>query len=99
MKVKYAGLGVRFVANIIDLIILQIVTYSIYSLFQTKTDEEVILEYVNSSASEMVMQVFAGAIISVLIVSFFIASKYQATPGKILMSLKVVDVNLKKIGF
>ena len=83
-QIKIASLGKRFLAFIIDMIIISIIAGIISAFVPELTDEEM-----------GGLAVFLG-----LCIYFpFFTSIWQATPGKMAMKIKVVDTNLKKASF
>ncbi len=77
----YAGFWRRALANIIDMIILMIISAVLFSLIQTT----------------IIVQDFISQIIMAIYTIFFIASHYQATPGKKLLKIKINSADAKKL--
>ena len=88
---KYAGFWHRFLAGIIDLIILYVGTFVVSLLL-------------SSFSSDLAIIIFAGAnafgfIISLFYYVLFQSSSKQATPGMMALGIKIYDNNLQRVGF
>lgn len=77
----YAGFWRRALANIIDMIILMIISAVLFSLIQTT----------------ITVQNFINPIIMGIYIIYFIASHHQATPGKKLLKIKINSADAKKL--
>jgi uncharacterized RDD family membrane protein YckC len=91
---QYASFGIRLVASIIDNLIVIVPAFIIGGLIGfwgvlTGDPESM---YVLKAQ-------FVGFILNILYEALFLSSSWQATPGKRLMGLKVVDVNFQPISF
>ncbi len=84
-NVKYAGFWVRFIAILVDGIIVGIVFSLVTSLFNIPKDSGLIN--------------LASTIVGWLYFALMQSSDKQATLGKTLFNIKVVDSNLKRISF
>ncbi len=78
---NYAGFWRRAIANIIDMAILTIVSIALFSIIQTTN----------------LIQDLTGQIIMAIYFIGFIASHYQATPGKILLKIKIESSDKDKL--
>jgi uncharacterized RDD family membrane protein YckC len=91
---QYASFGIRLVASIIDNLIVIVPAFIIGGLIGfwgvlTGDPESM---YVLKAQ-------FVGFILNILYEALFLSSSWQATPGKRLMGLKVVDVNFQPLSF
>jgi uncharacterized RDD family membrane protein YckC len=104
-NVEYAGFGIRLLAWLVDflvLLFLSFITALISGFFIA-----FILVYVSivSTDSSIVTFLrdfvpgFIGFSVNLLYFTLFWSSKFQGTPGKILLGLKIVDVNGNKISY
>ena len=90
-KQRYAGFWHRFLAGIIDLVILYVGIF--------------VVSYVLSSfSSDLAMIIFMGAnafgfIISLFYFVLFQSSSKQATPGMMILKIKIYDERLQRVGF
>ncbi len=88
---RYAGFWHRFLAGVIDLIILYLVTF--------------IAAFVLSAiSSELALIIFTGAslfsfIISLLYYVLFQSSSKQATPGMMILKIKIYNESFQRVGF
>ncbi len=90
LKVTYAGLGIRSIATFIDLVI----------VFILLLIPEMFLFSFNFSDFDLnIYRLLIGFGSWVFYYSTFESSVYQATPGKIMLKLKVVDLFGKSISF
>jgi len=108
---KYAGFWLRFVAYIIDYIVIQVlqsfVILPILGLFGLNflsgnfsfndPSEEEIIAMIIAFASAMSAAITLSIIIQVLYYTIMEASKYQGTLGKMALGLKVTDMNGKPL--
>jgi uncharacterized RDD family membrane protein YckC len=109
-SVEYAGFGIRLLAWLIDLLVLLFFLRFIIALisyFFSYFFIAFILIYVSivSADSSIVrflsdfIGVFIGFSVTLLYFTLFWSSKFQGTPGKIVLGLKIVDVNGNKISY
>lgn len=94
-KTEFAGFWKRFAAGILDniiylvgLIVIGIVLFGVGSLLPEMLRGFVILLFI---------LVFVAS--QWLYFALFECSKYQATPGKLILGIKVTDLNGNRIGF
>lgn len=97
-NVKYVGFWVRFVAQLIDTIVCLVIfaiPYTVMMVF------ELIFYWSSDDPSEIFM--IASTVVAVLVFwlyeSIFISSKYMATPGKMLLKIKVADEEGNRVSF
>ncbi|HRX85191.1 MAG TPA: RDD family protein, partial [Phycisphaerae bacterium] len=94
--VRYASFGARAAAAFVDFVILQIVSSIINAVFLgvllSKLDTTTIL-------IATIVPLVLDAAFTMLYSVWLESSKWQATPGKMLMHLKVVDVEGRRISF
>ncbi len=107
----YAGFWWRFIAVIIDSIIISIVQgifvipllgvvgISMATFPENGNFDSESLPYLIALFSSMSMLYLISFGIGWLYYAFFESSKYQATPGKIMLNIKVTDMEGEKIGF
>jgi len=98
----YGGFWMRFLAYFVDIVLLRVITflltfgtgvlmYLAYSQYVEILSEQIwIIELVGGIVS---------LIVSWLYFAFFNSSKYQATPGKMICKLKIVDREYNRISF
>ena len=89
---KYAGFWNRFLAGIIDTLVLIIFSLLIYAysyLFITTNNEEILVIIENA----------ISPILSFLYFVLFQGSSMQGTPGMIAMKIKIYDEQFNKVGF
>jgi len=93
-NVEYAGFGIRFLAWLIDFFILSFLSFIIGFIFGG-------FAYLIgwSGASVDLVAYFLGLVTGLLYLTLFWSSSFQGTPGKILLGLKIVDVNGNKISY
>jgi len=96
--VWYAGFWVRLVAFIIDAILILIIfsvtillPWMLYALYYVKNTNDL-------HSLDIPISV-GGTFEGWLYESIFLSSKYMATPGKMLLGLKVTDMNGNRITF
>ena len=94
--VQYAGFGARAGAAVIDMIIMQVVTMLINALFiamllRNMTDGSVFLATVGP--------LIVGGAFAMFYTVWLESSPWQATLGKRMLGLKVVDVQGRRISF
>lgn len=107
----YAGFWWRFLAFIIDAIIIGFVQgifimpllgflgLSMAAFPDSGTMDQDSIPYIIAMAGSMSMLYIVSLGISWLYYAFFESSKYQGTPGKIMLNLKVTDMEGNEIGF
>ncbi|WP_071459267.1 RDD family protein [Bacillus massilinigeriensis] len=107
----YGGFWIRFAANLIDGIILGIPLSIIgfFLLFVVAGDpaildkefvsEEMVIQYVMSILLSVLLFYVIAVIVSVGYYAGMHSSKIQGTVGKMLLGLKVTDINGKRISF
>ena len=88
---KYAGFWHRFLAGIIDLIILYAGTFVVSLLLSSFSSDLAMILFVGANAF--------GFIISLFYYALFQSSSKQATPGMIALGIKICDNNLQRVGF
>ena len=108
-RISYAGFWKRFVAYIIDEIILSaagfVVVLSIGALFGLSFlsafsgDSESTVPLIVAAASAIIMAVLAMMVVGWLYYALMEASVNQATLGKIALGIKVTDLNGNRISF
>jgi uncharacterized RDD family membrane protein YckC len=112
---NYAGFWLRFVAYIIDYIIIQILqSFLIFPLFAmlgfgfATASFNWDFDYMSDEELFALIAAFVGAMGTIIVVSLIIqilyyalmeASKYQATLGKLALGLKVTDLNGEPLDF
>jgi len=104
-NVEYAGFGIRLLAWLIDSLVLLFLSFIIV-LFSSFFIGFIII-YVSvvpqHSSIVKLLSSFIGVFIGFSVnLSYFIlywSSKFQGTPGKILLGLKIVDANGNKISY
>jgi len=90
LKVSYAGLGLRTMALIIDLVIVISVVLLINMII---FPSNLIIKDLT------IFKVLIGILIWIFYNGFYESSAYQATIGKLIFKLKVIDLYGKPIGF
>jgi uncharacterized RDD family membrane protein YckC len=107
----YAGFWWRFLALIIDSIIIGIVQsifimpllgflgLSLASFPESGSMDQESIPYLIAMAGSMSMLYIVSFGIGWLYYAFFESSKYQGTPGKIMLNIKVTDMEGNQIGF
>lgn len=113
MNTNYAGFWLRFVAYIIDIIIVYVVQSFIFipvfglmgisfasnaGDMQNMSDAEA-MGMIGSMMAVMGTTILLATAISILYWTLMESSKYQATVGKIALGLKVTDVDGKNLDF
>ena len=96
-KQKYAGFWWRFLAGIIDLVILYIVIF----ILGFMTGYIFLIDYMDVETyfyTQWLMNIVSG-IISFLYYVLFQMSQNQATPGMRIIGIKIYDENLQRVGF
>ena len=107
---NYAGFWLRFVAVIIDGIIIGIVQFVVLAPILAAIGIGVSEDISSAAESDpialaaKIMAVFStvgliGQVVNVLYYSFMESSKYQATIGKLALGLIVTDMNGEKLDF
>ena len=96
--VKFSGFWVRLVALMIDNVIVIILSFIPAFVFG-------LMGGLMTTRNEFISTIFPLILYAVIIIGMacyfaaFYASKYQATPGKMLFGIKVVDKNGERISF
>jgi len=90
LKVQYASIGVRIIAFILDLII--VFTF----LLVLDMTGKIFNIFINHDALQVIISV---ALIWLLYNGIFESSKYQATIGKMILRIKVVDIQGRRLHF
>lgn len=110
-NVKYAGFWIRFVAYVLDYLILSVATsvlilpalaifgFSMAMPFMNGHNDEDILYALPALFSFIAYCYFMALITYWLYFAFFNSSKMQATPGKMAVGIKVTDYNYKRLTF
>lgn len=107
---NYAGFWLRFVAAIIDGIIIGILQFVVIAPILAAIGIGVSSDIANSSEADalaLVAKITAlfgavgliGQVVNVLYFSFMESSKFQATIGKLALGLIVTDINGEKLDF
>lgn len=103
----YAGFVIRLVAYLIDSLILGVIGFVIMipaaiiyiaAIFMSSSDEPNIAMLM-IALIVIFISVLVEVVMMVVYSAWFESSKYQGTPGKILLKLKVVDEWGNRIGF
>lgn len=103
---KYAGFLVRLIAYVIDCIILGIICSVLVIpmifvfmgiAFLMPMDSEPNAIVILIMISLMLITALAEIVVTMLYFSWFTSSKYMGTPGKILLKLKVTDLEGNRI--
>lgn len=90
LNVKYAGLGSRTLATLVDLIILSSIMLIIDSFMYS---------FINMSTYSTIIRILIALFVWVVYNGIFESSVLQATLGKKMLNLKVVDLYGEKISF
>ncbi len=90
LKVKYAGLGLRMIAILIDLIVLSSIMLIIDSFMYS---------FISISLYSNIIRILIAMIVWVVYNGIFESSVLQATLGKKMLNLKVIDLYGNKISF
>jgi len=85
---SYAGFWVRFVAHLIDTVVLWAVLVSLYIFF-----------YLAAGEAGSIVALSLYAIVSLFYEGYFLSRNWFATPGKRAMRLQVVDESHQHISF
>jgi uncharacterized RDD family membrane protein YckC len=88
-EVRYAGFWDRFVAFLLDMLLLVGFMIVLNAAIETVTP--------NSSAADRLS--FAALLLGCVYFAAFESSPWQGTPGKRLLRIKVVDLHLQPVGF
>lgn len=100
---KYAGFWIRFAASLIDGIIIGIpicIIAFILGIFSMATATDVNTDVYEQSQIILIIFLYVGAfMISVLYYAGMHASKWQGTLGKMIVGIKVTDLNGRRISF
>lgn len=98
----YAGFWKRFAAFIIDNVILNIVNYAILTVMGANPNTIPQEAYATMGPAVLVKMLVAMCITTVIYFVYFAAfeaSSLMATPGKLALGIKVVDMNGQKLSF
>ena len=105
-NVEYAGFGIRLLAWLIDLLVLLFFLRFIIALISDFFIAFIFIYVSIVSADSSIVRflsdfvgVFIGFSVTLLYFILFWSSKFQGTPGKIVLGLKIVDVNGNKISY
>ena len=105
-NVEYAGFGIRLLAWLIDLLVLLFFLRFIIALISDFFITFIFIYVSIVSADSSIVRflsdfigVFIGFSVTLLYFTLFWSSKFQGTPGKIVLGLKIVDVNGNKISY
>jgi len=96
---KYAGFWVRAVALIIDTIILAPLAWIFYLIQAAIVGANVANETYSALLIEYVLYLIFSMLAYCIYFAAFESSKWQATPGKRLLSLKVTDLHAGRVSF
>ena len=88
IRIKYANVGRRITAGLIDTFIFGMLYQGLEILYEKKMGTTHIFQF------EVIL-----SLIIFLAVSFLTSSVHQGTPGKILLKIKVTDLQGKRISF
>lgn len=103
---KYAGFLVRLIAYIIDCMILGVICVVLVIPvlavimamgFMTPAGSEPNMSIILIAIALMLITAVAEVLVTMLYFSWFTSSKYMGTPGKILLKLKVTDLDGNRI--
>jgi len=104
-NVEYAGFGIRLLAWLIDFLVLLFLSFIIALISGFFIAFLLIYVSIVSADSSIVRFLsdfiggFIGFSVTLLYFTLFWSSKFQGTPGKIVLGLKIVDVNGNKISY
>jgi len=104
-NVEYAGFGIRLLAWLIDFLVLLFLSFIIGLISGFFIAFLLIYVSIISADSSIVTSLsnfisgFIGFSVNLLYFTLFWSSKFQGTPGKILLGLKIVDANGNKISY
>ena len=104
-NVEYAGFGIRLLAWLIDFLVLLFLSFIIALISGFFIAFLLIYVSIVSADSSIVRFLsdfiggFIGFSVNLLYFTLFWSSKFQGTPGKILLGLKIVDANGNKISY
>jgi len=104
-NVEYAGFGIRLLAWLIDFLVLLFLSFIIGLISGFFIAFLLIYVSIVSADSSIVTSLsnfisgFIGFSVNLLYFTLFWSSKFQGTPGKILLGLKIVDANGNKISY
>ena len=105
-NVEYAGFGIRLLAWLIDLLVLLFFLRFIIALISDFFIAFIFIYVSIVSADSSIVRFlsdfiggFIGFSVTLLYFTLFWSSKFQGTPGKIVLGLKIVDVNGNKISY
>lgn len=95
-KLRYATFGARAAAAVIDFIILQIASMFLDSFFAGLVLTDLSTTTIVTS---MLGPVVLGGALAIVYSVWLESSVWQATPGKMMLGLKVVDIEGRRISF
>ncbi len=104
-NVEYAGFGIRLLAWLIDFLVLLFLSFIIALISGFFIAFLLIYVSIISADSSIVTSLsnfisgFIGFSVNLLYFTLFWSSKFQGTPGKIVLGLKIVDANGNKISY
>ena len=88
---KYAGFWYRLLAGIIDLVVLYVASFAIGFVIGIVSPEAALIFFIISSAF--------GFFISLFYYVLFQRSSKQATPGMMVLGIKIYDEQFQRVGF
>ena len=91
---NFAGFWIRFGAFIVDYVVTYVVAFAIgfaYGSYLARNGVVLLTE------EDVLFLTAISYLIIILYHTFFISSEYQATPGKILLGIKVVDYDGQRV--
>lgn len=91
---KPAGFWVRFLANVVDSLIILVLTVIVAFIFN---DQAYFNEYNDNSSSPS--ETIVSITYAIIFVIFFTASKYRGSPGKLLCRIQVLNEDKTQISF
>ena len=95
-EVKYAGFGLRFLALILDLLVICIFFYLLNIVFSFSEIEQSILPMEMTGKDWLILGSFVLPVIAYLVL---MVGKFGATLGKMALGLKVVREDLKEVSY
>ncbi len=98
-SIEYAGFGIRFLAWLIDSLVLLFLSFIIGLIFGFVVAFIFTLFGLNNDLLINSIGNLLGFVVGLLYFTLFWSSKFQGTPGKILLGLKVVDANGNRINY
>lgn len=103
---KPAGFWIRFLANVIDSLLISVLG-TIISILINEDKAAQIQQVLSQSPEDMNVSMgmivspsdsISGLIYAVVFIIIFTASKYKGSPGKIICRIEVVDLDMTQIG-